>query len=249
LIEEKTRTELHSLADKLNELLSKFNDLSISDDILQKPLDQLEKWRAKAHEKIDQIAENKRRELHDELDRCRKVFFTKNEEQLEKLNASKKMLAELIQEADASSTQLADLQESIDEAQKYLNTLNAPVINVRVQSSNWLVDICTNFFNVQTTSVNNLRKFKITYVRLNGIIQTYFVLTKKDGNMSDLKDNFIQEYRYCEEISHSARSSIDTTNHDPKCDFILPDGIYQHRVHRQYSDESISSNIPRRDIH
>jgi hypothetical protein len=248
LIEEKTRTELHSLADKLNELLSRFNDLSISDDILQKPLDQLEEWRAEAHEKIDQIVENKRRELNDELNRCRKVFFTKNEEQLEKLNASKKMLAELIQEADASSTQLADLQESIGEAQKYLNTLNTPVINVIDQSSNWSVNICTNFSDVKPTSIDQIREFKITYVRLNGIVRNYYIKTKENGKMADLMKSFIRHYTIVEEFTRGEKNDVFTIGHLPKQDFILPTEVCNHRFHLQFTDNSLLSSILERDV-
>ena len=43
LIEDKTRSELHKLADNFNELSSRFDHLSISDDILKEPLIQLEK--------------------------------------------------------------------------------------------------------------------------------------------------------------------------------------------------------------
>ena len=243
VIQEKTRTDLHSFADKLNELSSRFNELSISDDILQKPLDEIEKWRVEAREKIDEIAENKRRKLNDVFHKYRRISLIKNDEQLVKLGSAKKVLAELIQEADASATQISDLQTSINEAQKYLNALNTPVINVIARSSNLSVDICTNFFDVQSTSINDLRKFKITYIRLNGIVQTYSNLTKKDGKMSDLKNSFVQEYRYCEEFSQSAQSLIDTTNHDPKCDSILPVKIYQHCAQQQYVDETILSNI------
>jgi hypothetical protein len=65
--------------------------------------------------------------------------------------------------------------------------------------------------------------------------------------MSDLKASFIQEYGYCEEISPSAHSSIDTTN-DPKCDFILPANVSQHRIHLLYNDETILSDIPESDV-
>jgi hypothetical protein len=248
LIEEKTRAELHSLADKLNEVSSRFKHLSITDDILQKPFDQLEKWRVEAHEKIDQIVENKRRELNDELDKYRKLFCTKNAEQLMKLDASKKVLAELIQEADASATQIADLQGSIDDTEKYLNALNPPVINVIVRSSNWSVNVYTQFFGVQATSVDKIREFKITYVRLNGIIRNSYIKTKENGTMTDLIKSFIRHYIAVEEFTQEDTNQIYTIDHLPKQDFILPVEVYNHRVHLQYSDQTVLSNIKERDV-
>jgi hypothetical protein len=248
LIEDKTQSELHSLADKFNELSSRFNHLSISDDILKKPLIQLEKWRTEAHKKIDQIAENKRRELNDELERYRKDFFTKNEEQLVNMNNSKKMIAELIQENDASAKQIADLQKSIEEAEKYLNSLDTLVITVIAQSANWSVDICTNFYDLQATSVDKVREFKVTYICLNGLIRNYYVKTEKNGKMSDLIKSFIRHYVIIEEVMQIKTDGACANDHLPKFDFILPVEVYNHRIHLQYNHNTSLTNILERDV-
>jgi hypothetical protein len=248
LIEDKTRTELHSLADKLNELLSRFDHFSISDDILKKPLSQLEKWRAEAHEKIDQIVEDKRREISDELDKYRKGLLTKNEEQLVKINVSKKMIAELIQEGDASTKQMADLQSSINEAEKYLKALNVPVIDIIAQPSDWPVNIYTNFFDVQATSVDKVREFKITYVRLNGVIRNYYVTTKDNGKISDLIKSFVQHCTAVEVFTPVGLNRAYTIDHLPKPDFILAAEVYNHRIYLQFNDNTSLSSIEKRDV-
>jgi hypothetical protein len=248
LIEEKTRAELQSLTDRFNELSSRFNQLSISDDILNRPLAQLEKWRTEAYAKIDQIVENKRRELHDELDKYRKIFLANKEEQLAKLNANKKTLAELIEESDASSKQIADLQRSVDEIETYLNALNTPAFSVIAQPSNWSVGICTTYSHAKVTSVNEIREFKITYVRLNGIIRNYYVRTKKNGVMADLIKGFVRQYTAIEEVNQSETNQIYTIDHLPKSDFILSVEIYKHHIHLQYNEKSILNSILERDI-
>lgn len=243
LIEEKTRAELHSLADQLNELSSRFNHLSISDDILQKPLDQLEKWRVEAHEKIDQIAENKRRELNGELEKCRKDFSTKNEEQLLKLNASKKVIAELIQEADASATQIEELQESINETEKYLNALDAPVINVIARSPKWLVDICTTSSGIRSIINDRIREFKITYVRLNGILKNYYIKTKENGKIFDLIKSFVGHCTAVEEFTQFETNELYTIDHLPKSDSILSARIYNHRFFSVYNKDTLLDSM------
>jgi hypothetical protein len=248
LIEEKTRAELQSLTDRFNQLSSRFNHLSISDDILNEPLTQLEIWRTEAYTKIDQIVENKRRELNDELDKYRKGFLANKEEQLVKLNANKKTLAELIEESDASSKQIADLQRSVDEIETYLNALNAPVFSVIAQPSNWCVNICTTYSNERATSVNEIREFKITYVRLNGIMRNYYVKTKKNGSMADLLKSFIRQYTAIEEANQSETNQIYKIDHLPKSDFILPAEVYNHRIHLQYSEKTTLNSILDRDI-
>jgi hypothetical protein len=248
LIEDKTRSELHSLADKFNELSLRFNHVSISDDMLKKPLIQLEKWRTEAHEKIDQITENKRRALNDELGKCREDFLKKNEEQLVKMNNSKTMIAEFIQENDASIKQIADLRESIDEAEKYLNTFNTLVINVIAQSMNWSADTCTNFPDLQATSVDKLREFNVTYIRLNGLIRNYYVKTETDGKMTDLIKSFIRHYALVEEVMRIETYGTYANDHLLKSDFILPVEVYNHRIHLQFKNDALLTHILERDV-
>lgn len=160
LVEEKIQSELHALADKLNGILSKFNELSISDDILEKPLEQLEQWRADAHQQVDQIVEMKRQEMIEKFRSYREIFQDKNEKKLSKLNSCKKVLTELIEEAYASSSQIKDLQQAIDESEKYLTNVKRPIINVVPHRLNCAVNIHT-----QVLEDKNERKRKKKRIR------------------------------------------------------------------------------------
>jgi hypothetical protein len=248
LIEEKTRAELNSLADKFNELSSRFEQMIISPDILEKPFIELEKWRVKAHEKIDQIVEDKRREIDGKIEEYRIIFAEKNNEQLQKINASKKIMAELIQDADASRKQMDDLQTSIDEAEKYLQSLLTHGINVINSSPICYVDIDTQFFDYQPRSNDELREFKITYIGWNGFIRDYYVKTNQSGTMSDLINSFIKKYALIQEFARVESNSEITKDHQPKSNFILPIEIYNHRIHLQYRVDVKLSNILDRDV-
>lgn len=248
LVEEKIVSELHSLAGKINELLSRFSELSIPDDIREKPFDQLEVWRLKAHEVIDQIAERKHRELNYIIGKYHKSVLTENEERLEKLRTSKKMLAELIEEADASSTQLTNLQRSINEAETYLDTLKTPEIEFMYQPPNWPIDIRSSGLDMKSVSVLNIREFKIIYVRLNGKIQAYNILSKKDEKMSDLKNDFIEQYHWGTKFRGPMWNSIETTNDNPQFDFIFSSNVLNHRYVSQLTDETLLSDIADRKV-
>ena len=158
------------------------------------------------------------------------------------------MIAEFIQENDASTKQLADLQESIDETEKYLNALNTPIINIITDSINWSVQICTNFPYVQATSINTLRIFKVTYVRLNGLIRNYYIQTEKNGKISDLIQSFIRHYTTVEKSTQVQTNQSYTIVHLPKPDFILPVEIYNYRIHLQYKDNTLLNGIHERDV-
>ena len=248
LIEDITRASLNSLADKFNELSSKFDHISISDNILKKPFVQLEQWRKEAHEKIDRIVEETCQKLNSEIDKYRNIFLKKTEEQLKEMSTSKRMIAPLMQESDASAKQIADLQASIDKAEQYLNSVIKHEINVIDKTLIWFVDIDTNFLDFQCLADEELRELKITYVRLNGIIRNYYVNTRKDGNIDDLKNSFVQKYKWQKEFSQLKHSSTNTTDHCPKSDFILAVEVYNHRIHLQYSDKALLTNILDRDL-
>jgi len=234
LIEENTRIELHSLADKFNELSSKFNDLAISSVFLEHPFAELEKWRLDAHEKIDQMAQDKQQEINDKIDEYKELFAINNDEQLKMINRSKKMIAELIQDTDASSQQIADLQTSINITEKYLNSLNTHKISAITRSPLWFVDIYTQFFCFEPTPTEKLREFKVVYIRLNGIVRQHYVKANKDGTMSNLIQNFIRNYPLLEALARLESNSILMIDHQPRSDLILPVKIYDHNVSAQY---------------
>jgi len=248
LVEEKIQSELHALADKLNGILSKFNQLSISDDILEKPFGQLEQWRADAHKQIDQIVEIKRQEMIEKLRSYRETFQAKNEEQLSKLNSCKKVLTNLIEEADASSSQIKDLQQSINEAEKYLTNVKRPIISVVPRQLNCSVNIRSQFLADKELTENRIREFRIIYIRLNGTIRNYYVKANANETMSDLINNFIQQYTTVEELGQRQTNQNYMIDHLPKADFILPAEIYNHAVHLVYNNSHVLSTLLKDDI-
>ncbi|CAF0744466.1 unnamed protein product [Adineta steineri] len=238
LIEENVRSELNTLADKFNELSSKFNDLSISSDFLEQPFSQLEQWRRDAHNKIDEIIEKKRQEINDKIDEYKKLFTISNLEQLEKINASKKLIAELIQDTDASHQQISDLQTCIDNTENYLNSLTTHKINTISHPLIWPVDIHTQHFQAQPiSSINILRDFKITYIRLDGIIRRHYVNANIFGTMNNLIRVFIQRYPLLEALARSESSSTIFTDHQPKYDFVLPAEVHGRCIRTRYSND------------
>ena len=249
LMEDKIKAELNELTDKFNELSSRFNDLVFSDQILQEPLAQLERWSVEAHQKIDQMVMNKRTELSHEFEKHRRVFLQNNEEQLMKLNGSKVILRGLIEEADATADQIANLQRSIGETEAYLNKQTTPIFNLVAQSPNWFIDVrIVSPESQEVTPVDQIQEFQITYVRLSGLIRSYFIKTNKNGTIMDLIRSFIRQYTVMEEAIRTENNQNYTIDHLPKLDFILPIEIYNHRSHLQYKEDSSLKNIESRNM-
>lgn len=237
LVEEMIQSELNLLGDKFNELTLAFDDICISKNILNKPFNDLEKWRMEAHKKIDQMFENKSCEINNKIEEYRKIMKTKNDEQMKKINASKKLVTELIREGDASRKQMEEFQTLINETENYLKSFTTHNINVINSSPICCLSIDTQFFDFQSLLEDELREFKITYVRLNRIIGYYYVKTKKNGTMSDLKNSFVTKYNLLQEINGVELNLKDTSDHQLQLDFILPAEVYMHRVNLQYSED------------
>ncbi|CAF1359806.1 unnamed protein product [Adineta ricciae] len=239
LMEESTSAELNILADKFNELISRFEQVPTSMDILTESFRQIEKWRAKAHQRIDEIADKKHQELIEECQKHQKALLAKKEEELMKIKTSKILIAELIQEADASAKQIADLQKSIAFAEQYLKTNNQPTIGVIADPVSCSVDICVGSRNNHIIDDTEIRLFQVHYVRLNGSIKNYDVQTGIDTTMKHLIQNFIEQY---DTIENSTKAYAN--EHMPKFDYILPVDVYDHRVHQQFTDTTAISSIP-----
>lgn len=244
LMEEKTKAELDALTDQFNGLSARFNDLSFSESILDKALVQLEQWSLQARQTIDQLVENKRQELQNEFEKYRQVFLHGKKEQSVKLNDSKKILRDLIEESDATSSQITALRQSIEETQTYLDNQTFPVLDLVVQPANWFINIRNSSAD---GSMDKIREFQITYVRLNGLIRNYFVRTMDNGTTADLVKNFIRQYTAIEEATLIEYNQIYTIDHLPKSDYILPVEVYNHRVHLQYPDNRLLKEISMRD--
>lgn len=243
LMEEKTQVEMNLLADRLNGLSSRLDSISISPDILQKPFEELEKWSVDAHQKIDQIVEIKRREVSDKIEEYRTTFASRNDEQIQKINLMKNSIAKSIVETDITRKQLDDLKASIDQAERYLQSLNTHTINVITSPSTHHVHINTQRFDCQPVLNYELKYFKITYIRLNGSIQSYYVKTKKDGLMSDLMNSFVRQYNILEVLTRVELNSNQTVDLPPKYDFIQPVQVWNYRTHQQYNIDTKLSAV------
>lgn len=130
------------------------------------------------------------------------------------------------------------------------------------------------FLSLPLPGKSNLRTFKIEYIRLNGQIQTYSIKSNEHGRMSNLVQEFCDCFRSKSkntnktermEVDKAAASNEnnhdeqeeeekedftkepDYDGHQPKPDHILMAEVYNHRIHLQYSDNSLLTNILDRD--
>ena len=247
LVEEKTRNELNSLVDQFNQVSARFASMSISPRILEEPFARLEQWREEAHRQIDRITEAKRTELTGTIRRYRQAFATSNEQQVKKLDAKKEQLATHVAETEATRQQIEDLQSSVDGAMSYLASLDKHRINIAATVPNYTIDIRTESGNGRVELDDDLRRFQITYVRLDGSIRSYLVLTNKSGNIMDLKNSFVEEYSVLIESNEMMQGTNDDLIHRPQADYILATQIYNHRVRLQYQDRHSLKEITIRD--
>jgi ubiquitin carboxyl-terminal hydrolase 4/11/15 len=130
------------------------------------------------------------------------------------------------------------------------------------------------FLSLPLPDKKKMRTFKIDYVRLNGKIESYSIKSNEHGRMPNLVEEFcdrfqpkgknITERTPMDTDSASASSennqdeeekedkedftkALDYDGHQPKPDFILSAEVYNHRIHLQYSDNTLLRNIFDRD--
>jgi hypothetical protein len=100
-----------------------------------------------------------------------------------------------------------------------------------------------SFIDFQLTTSVKLREFKITYIRLDGVIRHYYVKTKKDGIMSDLVQNFVEKYPLFEVLARIESNSITMIDHQPNYDLILPVELYNYDFHKPYPEDCQLTSI------
>ena len=236
LVEDKIREELNLFADQFNELSNKFNDLHISSNILEKPFSLLDQWSYDAHAHIDHIVEMKRQRLNDIIDDYRRVFSMKKDDHMKKIDVSRKLLVKLIEDNDGTRQQTHELQTSIDEAMNYLNSLDEHRITLIAPLPDCSIDIRQEFQNFTHLINNDIREMEIIYIQLNGIIRSYRISTKKNGNIRDLKLAFIDHYIKLKSDSIPMLKKTIDYDHQPKSAFILAVEVYNHRIHLQFEE-------------
>ena len=247
LVQGKTQDELNSLVDQFNEASSRFAGLAIPPRILDEPFSRLEQWREEAHRQIDLTTEMKRQELTAVIRRYKRTFAISKEQHLKKIATSKVKLAAMLAETDASRGQIANVQSVIDQAMNYLASLGQHRISIVPKTSTYPVNIRIETGDDRFVIDKDLREFQITYVRLNGWIHSYHVLTNENGNMADLKNSFVEEYSVLNESSGTMRETNDPLSHRPQANYILPVEIYNHRVHLQYQEGHLLKDVEMRD--
>ncbi|CAF1211098.1 unnamed protein product [Rotaria sordida] len=151
LVENQTRTFLYSHEKFLNDLYNKFESLSISSRILEYPFIQLEKWRTDAHEKLDQLAEQKRREIQKKIAEYQIIFIEKTNEQKQKIDLLKKQLNNLSRQTYITNKEIKYLDDKINETKIFLNSIEKH--SIKISTYAFFVNIRTNFFDLQTSKI------------------------------------------------------------------------------------------------
>ncbi|CAF4770070.1 unnamed protein product, partial [Rotaria sp. Silwood2] len=154
LVESQTRTFLYSHEKILNDLNNKFESLSISSRILEYPFIQLEKWRTDAHQKLDQLAEQKRQEIQRKISEYRIIFTEKTNEQKQKIELLKKQLNNLSRQTHVANKEIKYLEDKINETKIFLHSIEKH--SIKVSTYAFFVNIRTNFFDLQTSRIAQL---------------------------------------------------------------------------------------------
>jgi len=130
------------------------------------------------------------------------------------------------------------------------------------------------FLSLPLPNKKKIRIFKIEYIRLNGQIKYYYIKSNERGRMHNLTKDFCERFQPKQkndthepmdaEDESSSSNTINSNNqddeqeedltlapdydgHQPKPELILPVEVYNHRIHLQYSDDALLTNILERD--
>lgn len=128
------------------------------------------------------------------------------------------------------------------------------------------------FLSLPLPNKKKFRIFKIEYVRLNGQIKYYFIKSNERGRMHNLLKDFCDRFQPKAKIDQIEPMESDNDNlnnnhqlnqddeqeedltlaqdydgHQPKAELILPVEVYNHRIHLQYNDDALLTNILERD--
>lgn len=126
------------------------------------------------------------------------------------------------------------------------------------------------FLSLPLPNKKKMRVFKIEYIRLNGQIKYYYVKSNERGRMHNLLKDFCERFQsknksdqpepmesdndFASNINHQDdeqeedfTAAPDYDGHQPRSELILPVEVYNHRIHLQYNDDSLLTNILERD--
>jgi seryl-tRNA synthetase len=128
----------------LNDFYNKFKTFSISPRILELPFLQLEKWRKDAHQKLDQLAEQKRQEIQQKISEYQIQFTKKTNEQKQKIEILIKHLNDLSRQTQIANKDIKYLEEKIIETKNFFQSIEKH--SIKVSTYCFSVNIRTNFF-------------------------------------------------------------------------------------------------------
>jgi ubiquitin carboxyl-terminal hydrolase 4/11/15 len=129
------------------------------------------------------------------------------------------------------------------------------------------------FLSLPLPNKKKIRIFKIEYIRLNGQIKYYYIKSNERGRMHNLLKDFCERFQpkqkhdiqepmeadneltlntinsnnQDDEQEEDLTAASDYDGHQPKIELILPVEVYNHRIHLQYSDDALLTNILERD--
>lgn len=155
LVENQSRSSLQSHEKLLIDLLSKLKSLTVSPRVSESPFVQLEKWRRDAHQKLDQLAEEKRQEIQQHITDYQKEFLRQTNEQKQKLNSLKKRLIDLTRQTQIASKDLKNLDEKLLETKNFI--LSTEKHSIKLSICTFSVQIRTNLFDSSAASPRRAR--------------------------------------------------------------------------------------------
>lgn len=155
LVENQSRSSLQSHEKLLIDLLSKLKSLTVSPRVSESPFVQLEKWRRDAHQKLDQLAEEKRQEIQQHITDYQKEFLRQTNEQKQKLNSLKKRLIDLTRQTQIASKDLKNLDEKLLETKNFI--LSTEKHSIKLSICTFSVQIRMNLFDSSAASPRRAR--------------------------------------------------------------------------------------------
>lgn len=199
-IEIEARAELSVLADRFNDTIARFDQISAPTSVTDKPFADLDRWATEAHRAIDDMVQEKRQELKLKIQAYTDDLLVEKREQLEMIHQKKATLDTLIAEGEPTASEKAKIEESLEEAKKYFESIQTHRIEINATKPVIVFDIRTETSEGTLIQPYAKRKFEVTYVRLDGTIRKYSVTSMKDGTVKDLVSDFIRKYNLGEEV-------------------------------------------------
>ncbi|CAF1359785.1 unnamed protein product [Adineta ricciae] len=174
LVESQSQTFFESNGTILNDFSKKLSTLSISPRVLELPFLQLEKWRHDAHEKLDELAEQKRQEIHIKIAEYRAILTKQVSEQKHQLDKLKRYLNDLSRQTNLATKDMKSFENQLNETRQFLT--NVEKHSIQLSTEGFSVHIQTHYFETnisqpiqRTDSIRSARSEKKESPVSNGL--------------------------------------------------------------------------------